>query len=335
MRAFLSTLALMFTVAAQPAVALCTDSISLDDPSLTPLRAKAATVPFHQGLLWQVEKGGVTSVLFGTMHYYDPRHDDSFARIQPLIDRAERIYLEFPASSDADLMALMSESPDLYLLTEGPSLIDRLGPEAWEQLKEDLDGTQVAPFMAAKMQPWFLGLSMMAPPCAIEDVVMGLKGIDWIIEDYAAMIDLPIVGLDTPELLLSVLADEPIDQQVDDMRWALMLDLPMTPPDAATSSFYFSQETQMALEHGLHIFDDLLRDLGPADKARFDLMLSEMLTGLIDTRNRAWLDRLEDDLTQTPSFVAVGALHLPGEQGLLHQLEQAGFTVSALSMSQP
>lgn len=335
MRAFLSTIALMFTAAAPPAVALCTDSISLDDPSLTPLRAKVATVPYHQGLLWQVEKGGVTSVLFGTMHLYDPRHDDSFARIQPLIDQAERIYLEFPKSSEADLMALMSESPDLYLLTEGPSLIDRLGPEAWDKLKADLDGTQIAPFMAAKMQPWFLGLSMMMPNCAVEDFMMGLQGIDWIIETHAEMIDLPIVGLDTPDLLLSVLADEPVEKQVDDMRWSLMLDLPMTPPDDATSSLYFAEETQVALERGLQIFEDLLGDLDPADKARFDLLVSEMLTGLIDTRNRAWLDRLEVELTQTPSFVAVGALHLPGEQGLLHQLEQAGFTVSALSMSQP
>ena len=52
------------------------------------------------------------------------------------------------------------------------------------------------------------------------------------------------------------------------------------------------------------------------------------LQRLIVARNRTWLARIKRLLAAGNAFIAVGALHLPGETGLLRLLQAAGFRVS-------
>jgi uncharacterized protein YbaP (TraB family) len=49
---------------------------------------------------------------------------------------------------------------------------------------------------------------------------------------------------------------------------------------------------------------------------------------LVVQRNYLMVERMQSYLRQGKTFVAVGALHLPGEKGLLNLLEQRGYTVS-------
>ncbi|MCL1938508.1 MAG: TraB/GumN family protein [Candidatus Azobacteroides sp.] len=47
-------------------------------------------------------------------------------------------------------------------------------------------------------------------------------------------------------------------------------------------------------------------------------------------RNNAWMLKLPEIMREKSSFIAVGAGHLAGEEGLLNQLENAGYTVEAV-----
>ena len=47
-------------------------------------------------------------------------------------------------------------------------------------------------------------------------------------------------------------------------------------------------------------------------------------------RNDAWMAKLPGLMKEKSSFIAVGALHIAGEEGLLNQLEKAGYTVEAV-----
>ena len=47
-----------------------------------------------------------------------------------------------------------------------------------------------------------------------------------------------------------------------------------------------------------------------------------------DARNRVMADRMAARLNRGGAFIAVGALHLPGERGLLSLLSQRGYTVT-------
>lgn len=51
---------------------------------------------------------------------------------------------------------------------------------------------------------------------------------------------------------------------------------------------------------------------------------------LVSDRNRAWVDRIEELMQSGSCFIAVGALHLPMEDGLLELLGKRGYRVKAV-----
>lgn len=48
---------------------------------------------------------------------------------------------------------------------------------------------------------------------------------------------------------------------------------------------------------------------------------------LVDQRNRNWIPLITKITKESPAFIGVGALHLPGEQGVINLLRKEGFTV--------
>ena len=48
---------------------------------------------------------------------------------------------------------------------------------------------------------------------------------------------------------------------------------------------------------------------------------------MIYNRNKAWSEKLPAIMKTAPTFIAVGALHLPGDKGLLNLLKKQGYTV--------
>ena len=52
---------------------------------------------------------------------------------------------------------------------------------------------------------------------------------------------------------------------------------------------------------------------------------------ILVTRNNAWFKRIETMmLSEDKEFILVGALHMAGDQGLIHLLKEAGYDVKQL-----
>ena len=66
------------------------------------------------------------------------------------------------------------------------------------------------------------------------------------------------------------------------------------------------------------------------DKERARTVYAEMEKTLINARNRRMRDRALPLLNKGGAVVAVGALHLPGDQGLVALFRSAGFKVTAV-----
>lgn len=51
---------------------------------------------------------------------------------------------------------------------------------------------------------------------------------------------------------------------------------------------------------------------------------------MITARNQTWAKKLPTLIETAPSFIAVGALHLPGEEGLINLLRAQGYQIEAV-----
>lgn len=60
----------------------------------------------------------------------------------------------------------------------------------------------------------------------------------------------------------------------------------------------------------------------------------EEMKVLLDDRNNAWLQQLPQLMNKQSLFVAVGALHLVGNSGLINQLRTQGYTVTPVNLKQ-
>ncbi|MEE0974926.1 MAG: TraB/GumN family protein, partial [Muribaculaceae bacterium] len=52
---------------------------------------------------------------------------------------------------------------------------------------------------------------------------------------------------------------------------------------------------------------------------------------LVDNRNKAWVNTITDIIADKSTIVCVGALHLPGDNGLINLLRGQGYTVTPIT----
>ncbi len=296
------------------------------------LEAKAAKVPFSEGLLWRAEKDGVVSHLIGTFHVHLPEHAAMVARLEELTPKPEKVFLELTEEDQLGFQRHLTENPDRYLIQSGPSLIDRLGPELWDRVVVQLEERGMPPFLAARYQPWFLGMTLMLPPCAFDVVKSGKKGLDQHIATMAQSNNLPTASLDSIDGLLTMLASDPLEEQMEDLRWSLSLNTDLAAPDlmGTVIDMYLKETIQLIWE--FNTSETYKNAAGDENKSRLATLLKQAEDELIIARNTTWARVLSSELAQTPALVAVGALHLPGNHGVLNQLQNAGFTLTRVPL---
>ena len=54
------------------------------------------------------------------------------------------------------------------------------------------------------------------------------------------------------------------------------------------------------------------------------------MAALLDNRNIQWAEILPEKMQEAPAFIAVGALHLPGDNGVINLLRQKGYQVEPI-----
>jgi len=284
------------------------------------LDALVAPHVYSTGNLWRAEKGGTEVIVAGTLHIPDSRLTPMVEAIRPHLEKADVLIIEATSKDEAALAGLAAAKPDFFFITEGPSLIDLLGPEDWGRAEERLAALGVPGFLGAKFQPWYMNLTLAIPPCAMSLIQSGAKGLDRQLEDIALANNVALASLDDAEAVLALFADEPIEEQLNGLRIALNT---QEDADASTSTLveaYFDGRTregwefariqieQAGIEHGAEMFEEINQTL------------------LID-RNQKWEPLIAGFVAGKNAVLAVGAAHLSGESGVLRALERAGYAV--------
>ena len=95
--------------------------------------------------------------------------------------------------------------------------------------------------------------------------------------------------------------------------------------DQRTTSIY------APVQEGLARVEEKLRTLADTQaEAESGSAANSFMFRFIDTRNRIMAERMTERLNQGGAFIAIGALHLPGEKGLVSLLKARGYRVEAV-----
>lgn len=266
-----------------------------------------------EGRLWRVERSGAPpSHIMGTIHITDPRVRDLPRPILRAFKSSKRAAFELLAGP-----AERQQSAASRRLPEGRSLAGILGRETYEKTVAMAAHYGLKEEVVDRMRPAALAILFQFTP---EDYRRQLDGDlvldEWLIQ-YAYDLGMRVVALETVDEQLSLLTEATLEQEVHMLRDTLK-----------TLEEHPDSRSEL-------IDDYLAGNISPAYRQVDRLARENTEPGarafkeqFLDVRNRTMVNRMIPLLKQGRAFIAVGALHMPGDEGILHLLEQQGFRVT-------
>lgn len=289
------------------------------------IRAEAARAPFAEGLLFRATKAGQEITLAGTYHLPDSRHDALIAALAPALERAQVLLVEAGPEEEAKLKAATTQDPGLLFNLTGPTLPELLPEEDWRALSALLSERGIPAFLAAKMKPAFLAVTLAVPPCALAELQGGAGGLDKALMRRAEARGLAVAALEPWDTVLGLFDAITPEENAQMLRTIRRDALDANDLSVTMANLYFARAPRVIWEFGAV----RARAAGlSAEEVAEQMALSEAL--LMTGRNRAWIPVLEATAAKGPVLAAFGALHLSGEEGVLRLLERDGWAIERL-----
>lgn len=294
-----------------------------DPAKLAEIRAEAGKTPNGKGLLWKIEKDGSRpSYLFGTMHMTDPRVLELSAQAQTAFDASGTVAIETTDALDQKTMtAAMLERPDLMMFTDGSTLGEHLTPEDAKAVEQALKARGIPLASVQKMKPWMLISLVSLPACELARKSAGAPVLDAKLAVDAKDEGKELVGLESVTEQLSAMASLPMDLHIRGLVDTLKLGDRINDVIETMVVLYKTGETGM--------FWPLFHAVMPSEDGDTSAY-AEFDEAIVKARNRLMAERAVPIIEKGSAFIAVGALHLPGEEGLVELLRTAGYQVTAV-----
>jgi uncharacterized protein YbaP (TraB family) len=280
---------------------------------LLPQQAPAETLRHGQGLLWHVVKDGQpVGHVFGTIHMSDA---DVLALPPVVLDAfgaAKSLSVEviLDGSAVQTLAMAMALPPDQRLDAMVPADLFKKAVAASAPY-----GLQAAHL--ARLKPWAVALLISVPPDEQARRAQGALALDSWLEKQAQKQGKKIHALETIAEQVTVFEGLSQEDQVAQLKSASIA--------LAEKQSFFEEMKKAYLRQDLDEIHRLSRrNIEPGDE-RLHEALEERL---FHVRNRKMAERMVARFEEGGAFVAIGALHLPGETGVLRLLEQRGYTVT-------
>ncbi|MCF6436599.1 TraB/GumN family protein [Pseudoalteromonas sp. MMG022] len=265
--------------------------------------------------LFKVEKNGVSSYLLGTVHVGTPKMEGLPQYVTQAINNSTQVVVEVDLTQLSAAQIQKRSAPFMQLPAD-KTLASEVSKKTYQTLKNYFGNAGVDITLFNQYRPWAVMVSMLQ----LEYQRLGFSeqyGIDKQVLAYAKKADKKVVSLETLEQQLAMLSA--LGQSGDAMF----------------------AETFKHLGDVEYYFVDLVDAWATGDMAKltsyYHLSFDDSQYGqyseqvmLID-RNNQWMKTLAPLLSERATFIAVGALHLPEQHGLIKQLKQQGFKVTRIT----
>lgn len=266
-----------------------------------------------KGILYAVQSAATPtpSYLLGTIHSEDPRVLDLPGPVRSAFDTSHSFAMEVVPDAEAIIKSMVAMT-----YTDGRTLREVLPQDLYQRTAEALGGLGMTPAAFQDFKPWAVVTLLSLPPSE--------KGefLDLVLYKAAVEAGKEVKGLETMEEQLAVFDDLSEADQIALLRETLDSRDQMPAMFEDLIQAYLAQDLDALMERS----EQYLQDGDPRLSALFR-------EAAVDSRNRRMAERVQPLLDQGGWFIAVGALHLPGEEGLLRLLERKGYEVRPYSGS--
>ena len=260
-------------------------------------------------LLWQVSGKGLKqpSYLFGTFHLMC-KNDIHFSnQLTTAVNRADKVYMEIDMDDPATILGGMM----LMTMKDGKTLQQLYSDADYKKIRQYFTDSLKTPLsFIVRMKPFFLE-ALLYPkmmPCKL------ISGVEEELMKVAKTQKKEIKGLETMEFQAGVFDSIPYEEQAKELLQSI--------DSMASNKKSFNTMMQVYKNQQINEIENLFSKSESGMENHQDLLLNN--------RNKNWLAQLKSIMKTNPVFVAVGAGHLVGKQGLIALLRKEGYMVQPL-----
>jgi uncharacterized protein len=287
---------------------------------LAELQKEADATPNARNIYWKItpKNGAKPSYLLGTIHVTETRINTLDETIKDRIRKSKVLALELrEIANKEELQAAFAERTDLSMMPEGKTLWDVVPDEEEAKVRANPALALVPDQVKAQFKPWMLGVMAASPVC--EQLRATVKQtFDETLADVAAEANVEIVGLEKVDEQLNAIAGIPMGEQVKMLIASVSA--------AISAEDGHRTMVELYLDQNIAIVMPLFAYIGKTDAFSGDVFMDR----LVDKRNALMADRAQPLIDSGDAFIAVGALHLPGKEGVVERLRRAGNVVEAV-----
>ncbi len=268
---------------------------------------RTEAIKYSDALLWKVSRAGSSdSYIFGTIHVSDPRITALPAPVSERLNSASVYAMEaLPVPEEAVRLSQM------MFFSDGTTLTDYLDQDLFARAARILSNYQFSSESAVYLRPWAAFLIMNYP--VEEGVPLDLQ-----LLDIARQNGAELHGLETLSEQGSVFSGMAEEEQLQ-----LLMDT-LCNYDHVTNDF--EQMKLLYLDRDLQGLFDYSNKYSFADEPIYKNLMQRLLTD----RNHTMAKRMRPILEKGNAFIAIGAMHLPGHEGVLSLLEGQGYTITSV-----
>lgn len=260
-------------------------------------------------LLWKVSGNGLeeSSYLYGTFHLLCPDQLQLSEKVKKAVGKSEQLVLELDFGDPAVMQTIQQN----MAYRDGTTAKDYLSEEEYQIVSNFFRDSMQLPFeQMQSIKPFFLSSMTI-----IHFLNCQPGSFEQVLANEAQGKNIEVVGLETVQDQLTFVESIPFDKQ----KRMLVENL----EDYEDSKKMFDKMVELYLNEKLYGLNSLMEEYMEDDYA-------DLQQNMLIKRNKRWVPDIKEKISQKASFIAVGAGHLPGEEGLIKLLKEEGYTVEAV-----
>ncbi|RZL38546.1 MAG: TraB/GumN family protein, partial [Pedobacter sp.] len=262
-------------------------------------------------LLWEVSGNGLTkpSYIFGTYHFAGKNFTDSMTVLNDKLKNADAVVGELVLDST------MATKLTPFMLMKNNFLDKLLSPTEYKLVDDYFK----------KVTGYDLKMFNSMKPMAVQITILGATApstfskenpaIDEYFQTYAKTNGKAIYGLETAEDQGEILFGTTLERQKEQLIKSIKEEAKNKKTAEDLYKYYTLQD--------LAKMESLFKEDDSTTQEEMDKMLKN--------RNNKWIEKLPAMMQKETLFIAVGALHLVGKDGLIKGLQTKGYSVKPIA----